>query len=193
MNTHGSASVRGNERYYLSVVSSWIDPCLSVLIGGLRVINVLALALAIGFVAGLRSMTAPAAVSWAACYGWLNLQGTPLQFMGSGVAVAIFTLAALAEYVADKLPRTPSRTNAGPLIGRMVLGGLSGAALAGAFGTSLLAGAVLGALGAMLGAYAGYHARRQLVARLRVRDLVVALGEDLITVLLAVVVVTGLR
>ena len=153
----------------------------------------LLLALTIGFVAGLRSLTAPAAVSWAAWDGGLNLQGTPLEFMGSGVAVAIFTLAALAEYVADKLPRTPNRTSAGPLIGRIVLGGLSGAALSVASGSSLLAGAVLGGLGAVLGAYAGYHARRRLVTRLRVKDIVVAPGEDLIAVLLAVLVVNALR
>lgn len=148
------------------------------------------LALLIGFVAGLRSMTAPAAVSWAACYGWLNLEGTPLQFMGSGLAVGIFTVAALAELVADKLPRTPNRTSAGPLIGRILLGGLSGAAIGIASGSSLLAGAVLGALGAVLGAYAGYHARRRLVSGLGVKDIVIAVGEDLFAICLAYLVVT---
>jgi uncharacterized membrane protein len=135
-------------------------------------------------------MTVPAAVSWAACYGWLNLEGTPLQFMGSGVAVAIFTLAALAELVADKLPKTPNRTSAGPLVGRIVLGGLSGAALSVASGNPLLAGAALGGLGAVLGAYAGYHARRRLVAGVKTRDLLVAVGEDLLAIVLAYVVVT---
>jgi uncharacterized membrane protein len=153
--------------------------------------NALILALIIGFVAGLRSMTAPAAVSWAACFGWLTLRGTPLQFMGSGVTVAIFTLAALAEYVADKLPRTPNRISTGPLIGRIVLGGLSGAALAVALGDSLLAGALLGGLGAVLGAYAGYHARRRLVARLRSKDAVIAVTEDLVAILLAYLVVSA--
>jgi uncharacterized membrane protein len=148
------------------------------------------LPLGIGFVAGLRSMTAPAAVSWAACIGWLDLQGTPLQFMGSGVAVAISTVAALLEYVADKLPRTPNRTSTGPLIGRIVLGALSGAALGAAHGRMLLAGAVLGGLGAVIGAYAGYHARRRLVMTVGVKDLVVALAEDLVAILLAYLVVT---
>ncbi len=151
----------------------------------------LLLALTIGFVAGLRSMTAPAAVSWAACYGWLNLQGTPLEFMGSWVAVTIFTVAALAEYVADKLPRTPNRTNPGPLIVRMLLGGLSGAAISVASGNSLAAGAVFGGLGAVLGAYAGYHARRRLVAGLGAKDFVVAVSEDLVAILLAYLVVAG--
>jgi uncharacterized membrane protein len=151
----------------------------------------LLLALTIGFVAGLRSMTAPAAVSWAACYGWLNLQGTPLEFMGSWVAVAIFTVAALAEYVADKLPRTPNRTNPGPLIVRMLLGGLSGAAICVGSGNSLAVGAVFGGTGAVLGAYAGYYARRRLVADRGAKDFVVAVSEDLIAILLAYLVVTG--
>jgi uncharacterized membrane protein len=66
---------------------------------------ILILAAGIGFVAGLRSLTAPAAVSWAAHLGWLDLQGSPLAFMGSTAAVAIFSMLALAELVADKLPR----------------------------------------------------------------------------------------
>ena len=37
----------------------------------------LVLPLLIGMIAGLRAMTAPAAVSWAARAGWLTLGGTP--------------------------------------------------------------------------------------------------------------------
>ena len=55
-------------------------------------------ALLIGIVAGLRAMTAPAAVAWAARLGWLPLAGLPLAWLGGTVAVAIFTvLAALEE------------------------------------------------------------------------------------------------
>ena len=150
----------------------------------------LALALVIGFVAGLRSMTAPAAVSWAACYGWLQLHGTPVHFMGPSVAVAIFPVAALAEFVADKLPRTPNRTSAGPLIGRILLGGLAGAALTCAAGESLVVGAVLGGAGAVLGAFTGYHVRRRLVNHVGVKDLVVAVSEDVLAVVLAYLVVS---
>jgi len=67
----------------------------------------LLLAFSIGVVAGLRSLTAPAVVAWAAHLGWLNLHGSPLAFMGSVWAVAIFTLLALVEFVADQLPTTP--------------------------------------------------------------------------------------
>ena len=155
--------------------------------------NPLPLALGIGFVAGLRTFTAPAAVSWAACYGWLDLQGTPLQFMGSWVAVAIFSFLAVAEYVADKLPQTPSRTRPGPLTGRVLFGGLSGAALALSAQHSPAAGAVLGGIGAVIGAFTGYKVRTRLVPRLGVRDFAVALPEDLIAILLACLVMSGVR
>jgi uncharacterized membrane protein len=42
----------------------------------------LLLALLIGVVAGLRTFAAPAATSWAAHLGWLQLGATPLAFMG---------------------------------------------------------------------------------------------------------------
>ena len=42
----------------------------------------LAAAFLIGVVAGLRALTAPAAVSWAAHLGWLKLEGTWLAFLG---------------------------------------------------------------------------------------------------------------
>src|SRR4051812_11199552 len=108
--------------------------------------SVAVLALGIGFVAGLRSLTAPTAVSWAAFLGWLNLQGSPLAFMGSRWAVVIYTLLALLEYVADLLPRTPNRTTPGPLITRIVLGGVSGAALTISAGQTFVVGALLGGI-----------------------------------------------
>jgi uncharacterized membrane protein len=150
----------------------------------------LALAAGIGFVAGLRSVTAPAAVSWAAHLGWLDLQGSPLAFMGSTAAVAIFSVLALVEYVADKLPRTPSRTRAGSLIGRMAMGSLAGVGVTAAGGQLLLAGAVLGGVGALIGSFAGYEVRRQLVKGLGVKDIVVAIPEDLVAIVLAYLLVS---
>jgi uncharacterized membrane protein len=149
----------------------------------------LALAFGIGFVAGLRSLTAPAAVSWAAHLGWLDLQGSRLGFMGSTVTVVVLTIAALAEYVADLLPTTPRRTMPGPLIGRMVLGGFSGACLMVSTGQSWLLGAVAGAIGGLVGAFAGYEARRRLVTSLKVKDMFVAIPEDLLAILLAFLIV----
>jgi uncharacterized membrane protein len=152
--------------------------------------TVLALFFLIGIVAGLRSMTAPAAVSWAAHLEWINLHGSPLGWMSSRLTVAVFTLAALAELLADKLPNTPNRTSPGPLLGRIVLGGLAAAALAVSGGESLITGAVLGAVGAVIGAFGGYEIRRRLVIGLGTKDVVVAVVEDLIAIGLAWVVVS---
>src|SRR5580704_12887251 len=139
-----------------------------------------AFALGIGFVAGLRSLTAPAAVSWAAHLGFLSLQHTPLSFMGSTAAVAILTLLAAGEYVGDLLPKTPRRTLQGPLIARIVTGGLSAACLFASSNKSILVGALLGGIGAVIGAFAGYQARKRLVHGLKVKDAVIAIPEDLI-------------
>lgn len=151
---------------------------------------ILILAAGIGFVAGLRSLTAPAAVSWAAHLGWLNLQGTPLAFMGSTAAVAIFSILALAELVADKLPMTPSRTTPGPLLARIVMGSLTGASIGASNDQGLLvAGMVVGGIGGVVGAFAGYNARKRLVSGLKVKDTVIAVLEDLVALGLAYLIV----
>lgn len=102
--------------------------------------------------------------------------------MASPIALWIFTLAAIGELIADKLPIIPRRTTPGPLIVRFLLGGLSGAALAIGGHAPLAAGAILGAAGGILGAYAGYAWRRATSGSGRIPDLPVALLEDLVAV-----------
>ncbi len=142
----------------------------------------LGLAFSIGVVAGLRSFTAPTVVAWAAHLGWINLNGSPLAFMGSAWAVGAFTILALVELVADKLPKTPSRTAPVGLCARIITGAVSGACLAVAGGATLWLGALAGAIGGIAGAFGGYHARVGLVRALRVPDFAVAIPEDLIAI-----------
>jgi uncharacterized membrane protein len=142
----------------------------------------LLVALGIGVVAGLRSLTAPAVVAWAAWLGWLHLEGSHLAFMGSPWAVGIFTLLALFELVADQLPSTPARTTAVGLSARIVTGGLTGACLAVAGGAALWLGAVAGVVGALIGTFGGYQARVGLVRALRVPDFAIAIPEDIIAI-----------
>jgi uncharacterized membrane protein len=149
-------------------------------------------AFALGVVAGLRSMTAPAMVAWAARLGWLHLEGTPLSFLGSTWLTYLLTLFMLAELVGDKLPRTPPRTMVAPFLARILLGGLAGAALAVGSGSSLALGAVFGGLGGIAGTLGGYRARTGLVRSLGVRDYVVALAEDCVAVGGALLVVSPL-
>jgi uncharacterized membrane protein len=148
-----------------------------------------ALAVGIGIVAGLRSLTAPAVTSWAAHLGGLDLHGSPLAFMGSTAAVAMFSLLAIVEFVGDVLPKTPRRTAPGPLIARIIMGGLCGACLCASANRSLFAGAVLGGIGAVIGAFSGYEARKRLVNRLKVKDAAIAIPEDLVAIGLACVFV----
>jgi uncharacterized membrane protein len=146
------------------------------------------LAFGIGIVAGLRSLTAPAVVAWGAHLGWLNLNGSPLAFMGSTAAVAIFSLLAIGELIADKLPATPKRTAPAPLIARIITGGLCGACLCAAEAKASLAGALLGGIGGVIGAFLGYNTRRRL--DLHIKDVAVALCEDVVAVGLALFLVS---
>jgi len=143
---------------------------------------VLLLTLGIGFVAGLRSLTAPAVVAWAAHLGWINVHSSPLAFMASAWAVGIFTLLAFVELVADQLPNTPSRTAIVGLSARIVTGALSGACLAVGGGAALWMGVLAGAFGGIAGAFGGYQARVGLVRALRVPDFAIAVPEDLIAI-----------
>src|SRR5450755_2743570 len=113
------------------------------------------LAFLIGVVAGLRALTPLAAVSWAARLGWLHLENTWLAFLGYAATPYIWTVLALGELVADKLPKTPSRKSPGPFIARIVLGSMCGAAL-GIASESLIGGLFAGALGAVAGTLGGY-------------------------------------
>ncbi len=150
----------------------------------------LLLVFGIGVVTGLRSMTAPAVVAWAARLGWISLHGSPLAFMGSAWAVGIFTLGALGEFVADQLPTTPPRTAALGLTARIVIGLLTGACLGVAGGASYWLGALIGAIGAIVGAFGGYQARVRLVRGLHVPDAAVAIPEDLVAIGLGLLLVS---
>lgn len=135
----------------------------------------------IGFFAGLRSLTPPAAVAWAVYLGWLKLM-RPLSLIGSPPAVIILSLLAITELIMDKLPNTPSRTAPPGLIARVVTGGLTGACVSLGGGKSALLGAGLGVLGGIVGCFGGYQARARLVKSLRLPDFNTALLEDLIAI-----------
>lgn len=121
------------------------------------------LALLIGVVAGLRAMTAPAAVAWAAYLGGLDLSGTWLAFLGNVWVRWILTALALVELVTDQLPSTSSRTVPVQFGARVVMGSLSGAAI-GALGGSWVGGLLAGAAGAVVGTLGGRAFRARLAA-----------------------------
>jgi uncharacterized membrane protein len=150
----------------------------------------LLLALGIGIVAGMRSMTAPALVAWAAHLGWIHLQNSFFTFMGSTWAVVILSILAIAELVADKLPKTPPRTAPVGLAARIATGALSGACAAISGLTVLWIGVAVGIVGAILGAFAGYNARTALVQKFHVPDFAIAVPEDVIAIALGLFLVS---
>jgi uncharacterized membrane protein len=143
---------------------------------------VVLLAFLIGGICGLRSMTGPALVCWGAHLGWLHLAGSHLAFLASPISLIIFSLLAIGELIADKTPKIPRRTTPGPLVWRILTSALCGAAFAIAGGASLGMCCLLGGLGGLIGAFAGYTARHVATYEGRFPDLPVALVEDLIAI-----------
>jgi uncharacterized membrane protein len=147
--------------------------------------SIFALAFLIGVVAGLRSLTAPAAVSWAARLGWLHVENSWLAFLGFAATPYIVSVLALGELVADKLPQAPSRKAPPGFIARILTGALSGAALgasSGSLSSGLTVGLIAGVAGAIAGTFGGYELRVRLVKASGGKDLPIALLEDLVAI-----------
>lgn len=154
---------------------------------------ILARALLLGIAAGIRSIVplamlarhqpdAPRPAGWRA---WPVLR--------SRAGRMLLQLAWAGEFVADKLPIIPPRTNLGPLTGRIVLGALAGLAI----GTERrglapkACGAAAGGMGAIIGAYGGYHARTLVTETTGLLDAPVAVVGDIGAAALARTAVRG--
>jgi uncharacterized membrane protein len=148
--------------------------------------TVYVLAFVIGVVAGLRTMTALAAISWAAYFGWVNLGGSWLEFLSSVWTAPIVTLLALGELVTDQLPSTPSRTVPAQFGGRVLVGAVAGAAF-GVPGHVWLMSAIAGIVGAVAGTLVGKEFRSWLAGAFKA-DRPAALIEDAIAICAACLV-----
>jgi uncharacterized membrane protein len=148
-------------------------------------------ALLIGIITGLRAMTAPAAVAWAARLGVIDVSSTGLAFMAHPVTSWIFTVLALVELVTDQLPSTPSRTVPMQFGARILLGGLSGATIGAAHG-NLVMGLLAGVVGAIIGTFGGRAVRGALASAFG-SDRPAAFIEDAIAIGGAILIVMALR
>jgi uncharacterized membrane protein len=119
-----------------------------------------------GFVAGLRSLTAPA-VALASTDSPLTL---PVSILAAG------------ELVADKLPITPSRLEQPGLGVRICSGAYCAFVLADAFDGDIGCGLANGILGALTGAWAGYNIRKKIDESTPVPDVLLGLIEDALAV-----------
>ena len=150
-------------------------------------LRLITLATLIGAAAGLRTTVAPAAVSWAAYLGRLDLGDSWLAFLGYTYTPFILTFVVLGELIADKLPFTESRTVPMQFSARILSGALCGAALGTAAG-AVIVGIAFGIAGAVIGTLGG-HAFRARLASAFGRDLPAAIIEDIIAIGGAVLIV----
>jgi uncharacterized membrane protein len=134
--------------------------------------TILLLAFSLGVVSGLRTFTPLAAVLLRRGSVW-------------GLVLAV---AAVAEYVIDILPNTPSRTRPFGLTARVISGALVGWLIATMHGGPGIAGAIAGIIGAVIGTYAGYTMRCEAIKRIGAYP--AAIVGDLIAIGLAALIVT---
>jgi uncharacterized membrane protein len=107
-------------------------------------------AILLGFLAGLRTFTPPAVL-------WLMRRGSPLSYL--------LAVLALAELAGDLNPKAPARTQPLGVIARACSGAFCGWTLMAMSGSPAVAGAILGALAAIAGAYAGFAVRTRAIER----------------------------
>ncbi|HEV2107695.1 MAG TPA: DUF4126 family protein [Thermomicrobiales bacterium] len=144
-------------------------------------------ALALGIVAGMRSQMPLALLAVAADrHSRFAGPGRAWDLLDSPKAPILTGLLALGEVVGDKLPATPSRLEPVPLAGRLLFGSVAGAVVVGQSRDGRWRGAALGAAGAVIGAYGGYHARAALREATGVPDPVWGAVEDVIALGLGV-------
>jgi uncharacterized membrane protein len=135
-------------------------------------------ALTLGAVSGMRSMMAPAVISWAARKSGLDLESTPFSaYRGPGVGKTAVTLA-LGELLADGTHYAPVRTDSAALLATAVAGGAAGVAVFKARRHSILVGALVGAGAALGAAYAAQYLRKKAARYFDVSDRAVAMMED---------------
>src|ERR1700760_402542 len=144
----------------------------------MRNLQVFAGAALIGVLAGMRSMAAPAALGQLSRKGALDEVTGPLGLVTGSTFTTTTSILAAGEFLADKLPFVPNRTAAGPLAGRALTRGLSGADIFLANRRSVAAGALIGAAAAIGAAYGAYELRKQAGEQLHLPDAIIALAED---------------
>lgn len=138
---------------------------------------------ALGLLAGMRTTAAPVAASHILSRKKSkNLDGSVLKFMQSPTTATVFKVISISEVVADKLPTTPNRIEAGGVVGRGLSGALAGAAICKAAGGRALTGALIGGATAVAATYASYFLRKNIVKRNHLPDPVIGGIEDAITI-----------
>jgi uncharacterized membrane protein len=147
----------------------------------MTVVCVILLALAIGVIAGLRALTAPAVVAWGAALGWIDVEGKWSEWMTHPITLTVLTIFLVIELVTDQLPQTPSRRTAPQFITRLIMGAFAGAVIGSAFYHTFV-GLGSGMIGAVIGTMVGAEARQRFASLRSGQDRPGAILEDVVAV-----------
>ena len=141
--------------------------------------NIYIKAACLGVLSGMRSMAGPALAShYLTLHPSEALAQTHLKWLAPPRAALVTKFLAAGEIIGDKLPMIPNRTAPGPLLGRIISGGLCGAALCAAGEKRPEPGAVIGAAAAGAGAFGFYYLRRSIGKLSKIPDPYVGAMED---------------
>lgn len=145
--------------------------------------NVEIKSIALGVVAGMRSMIAPAVVSH-----YLKRQPSPslaignFRFMQAPITAFITKILSVAEIVGDKMPAIPNRIRMPQLLARTASGAIVGATLFMANTKNATKGILLGGLSAAAATFGSYYLRQYLDKLPYLTDIVTGGIEDIIAV-----------
>ena len=135
----------------------------------------------VGFatLAGMRSMSAPALLShYLSRQPHAGLNGSRLRFMQKPATATVLKVLAAGELIGDKLPATPDRIALPVMTGRLLSGGLVGAAWYKSRHGSAVGGGLLGAAVAFAATIVSYALRTGISEKTGVHSAVVGVGED---------------
>lgn len=137
----------------------------------------------IGVIAGMRAMAAPALLSHKLARTIPTKEPQkPIHYLAQPpVSIGLKVLAS-GEMIADKLPNAPNRTSPPQFIARIASGATCGAFLSEVEGQPAPYGAVVGALGTVVGTLVFFNLRRWLDHDLGFPDAVGALAEDALVI-----------
>ncbi|RYF68593.1 MAG: DUF4126 domain-containing protein, partial [Cytophagaceae bacterium] len=115
----------------------------------------------IGFIAGMRAMSAPALLSHKLSQTIPNEHPkSPLHYLAQPTTAKVFKALAGGEILGDKLPSSPNRTSPPQFLARIGMGATCGAVISEVEGQKMPVGAVLGGLGAVAGTLLFFNIRR---------------------------------
>jgi uncharacterized membrane protein len=147
----------------------------------------------LGVVAGMRSMMPLAALAITMSRRPELVPAiAPIRWFAMRAVAIVLSLAAIGEIIVDKLPRTPNRTALAPFLGRVISGGITGAAVVQLGHINAWIGAGLGVAGAIIGTFGAFHARRWLGKTTGIRDPYIGALEDAIAIAIAAAVLATL-